>query len=79
LPSGESFSNLADLKTILVRHEEFFVRTLATHLLTHALGRHIEPEDRFALDKIMVSVEDDGYRLQDLVIAVITSELFARQ
>ncbi len=79
LPSGESFSNLADLKTILVRHEEFFVRTLVTHLLTHALGRHIEPEDRFALDKIMVSVEDDGYRLQDLVIAVITSELFARQ
>ena len=79
LPSGESFSNLADLKTILVRHEEFFVRTLVTHLLTHALGRHIEPEDRFALDKIMVSVEDDGYRLQDLVIAVITSDLFARQ
>ena len=79
LPSGESFSNLAELKKILVRHEEFFVRTLVTHLLTHALGRHIEPEDRFAIDKIMLSVEDDGYRLQDLVAAVITSDLFARQ
>ena len=78
LPSGESFSNLAELKKILVRHEEFFVRTLVTHLLTHALGRHIEPEDRFAIDKIMVSVEDDGYRLRDLVVAVITSDLFAR-
>ena len=79
LPSGESFSNLAELKKILVRHEEFFVRTLVTHLLTHALGRHIEPEDRFAIDKIMLSAEDDGYRLQDLVAAVITSDLFARQ
>ena len=78
LPSGESFSNLAELKKILIRHEEFFVRTLVTHLLTHALGRHIEPEDRFAIDKIMVSVEDDGYRLRDLVVAVITSDLFAR-
>ena len=79
LPSGESFSNLAELKTILVRHEEFFVRTLVTHLLTHALGRHIEPEDRFAIDKIMLSVKDDGYRLRDLVVAIITSDLFARQ
>ncbi len=78
LPSGESFSNLAEQKKILVRHEEFFVRTLVTHLLTHALGRHIEPEDRFAIDKIMLSVEDDGYRLRDLVVAVITSDLFAR-
>ena len=78
LPSGESFSNLAELKKILIRHEEFFVRTLVTHLLTHALGRHIEPEDRFAIDKIMVSVEDDGYRLQDLVVAVIASDIFAR-
>ena len=78
LPTGESFSNLAELKKILVSHEEFFVRTLVTHLLTHALGRHIEPEDRFAIDKIMVSVEDDGYRLRDLVVAVTTSDLFAR-
>ena len=78
LPSGESFSNLAELKKILVRHEEFFVRTLVTHLLTHALGRHIEPEDRFAIDKIMASVEDNGYRLRDLVVAVITSDIFSR-
>ena len=55
-----------------------FCTTLVTHLLTHALGRHIEPEDRFAIDKIMVSVEDDGYRLRDLVVAVTTSDLFAR-
>ena len=79
LPSGDSFSNLAELKKILVRHEEFFVRTLVTNLLTHALGRHIEPEDRFAIDKIMLSAEDDGYRLRDLVVAIITSDIFARQ
>jgi hypothetical protein len=78
LPSGESFSNLAELKKILVRREPFFVRTLITHLLTHALGRHIEAEDRFDIDNIMKSVEDDGYRFRDIVVAVVASDLFAR-
>ena len=78
LPSGEAFSDLSELKKILVCHEEFFVRTLVSHLLTHAIGRHIEPEDRSAIDKIMLAVKDDGYRLHDLVLAVITSDIFAR-
>ena len=78
LPSGESFSNLAELKKILVRREPFFVRTLIKHLLTHALGRHIEAEDRFDIDNIMKSVEDDGYLFRDIVVAVVTSDLFAR-
>ena len=78
LPSGESFSNLAELKIILVRREPFFVRTLITHLLTHALGRHIEAEDPFDIDNVMKSVEDDGYRFRDIVVAVVASDLFAR-
>jgi hypothetical protein len=46
--------------------------------LTHALGRHIEAEDRFDIDNIMKSVEDDGYRFRDIVVAVVASDLFAR-
>ena len=30
LPGGEAFSDLAELKKILVSHEEFFVRTLVS-------------------------------------------------
>ena len=55
-----------------------FGMKLIKHLLTHALGRHIEAEDRFDIDNIMKSVEDDGYLFRDIVVAVVTSDLFAR-
>ena len=60
----------------MVRHEPFFVRMLITHLLTHTHGRHTEAEDRFDIDNIIKSVEDDGYRFRDIVVAVVTSGLF---
>ena len=78
LPSGESFSNLAELKEILVRRGPFFVRTLVTHLSTRALGRHIEAENRFDIDNIMKTVEDGGSWFRDIVVAVVTSDLFDR-
>ena len=78
LPSGESFLNLAELKEILVRRGPFFVRTLVTHLLTYALGRHFEAEDRFDIENIMKTVEDVGYWFRVFVVAVVTSDLFDR-
>ena len=36
----------------------------------------MEAEDRFDIDNIKKSVEDDGYRFPDIVVAVVTSGIF---
>ena len=76
LPSGEEFTGLAELKQLLVKQKEFFIRTVTSRLLTHALGRRIEATDRAAIDKIVDQVRDEEYPTQDLILAIVTSDLF---
>jgi hypothetical protein len=76
LPGGDRFSGPDELRAILLKREEFFVRTVASRLLSHALGRRIELSDRGAVDKIVINSKPNEYRLADLVTAVVTSELF---
>jgi hypothetical protein len=79
LPGGDRFSGPEELRTILLKREEFFVRTLASRLLNHALGRRIEALDRPSVDRIVVSLKDNEYRLADLITAVVTSDLFQKR
>ncbi|MEM8735194.1 MAG: DUF1592 domain-containing protein, partial [Planctomycetota bacterium] len=76
LPGGQSFQDIAELKKLLGERQEFFVRTLTEGLLTHALGRRMEPADRADLDQILRVVEADGYRLASLIEAIVLSDLF---
>lgn len=79
LPSGAEFKNLAELKQLLLKQDEFFVRNVTSRLLTHALGRHIESKDRAAIDAIVQQVQADDYPMCDLVLAIVTSELFRQR
>ncbi|MCC6508199.1 MAG: DUF1592 domain-containing protein [Pirellulaceae bacterium] len=76
LPGGDRFSGPEELRALLLKRDEFFVRTVTSRLLSHALGRRIEATDRAEVDKIVSSLTDNGYRLADLIIAVVTSDLF---
>lgn len=76
MPGGQAFADVSELKKLLADREEFFVRTLTQNLLTHALGRRMEPADRSAIDSILESVAGDGYRLRSLIEAIVVSELF---
>ena len=78
-PGGDRFSGPEELRTLLLKRGEFFVRTVTSRLLSHALGRRIEALDRPAVDKIVVSLKDNDYRLADLIIAVSASDLFQRR
>jgi Protein of unknown function (DUF1585) len=79
LPGGDHFSGPAELRTLLLKREEFFVRTLTSRLLSHALGRRMEAADRPAVDKIVVHLKDSDYPLADLITAVVTSDLFQKR
>ncbi len=79
LAGGERFSSTDEFRTLLLKREEFFVRTVASRLLSHALGRRIEATDRPEVDKILVGLKDNEYRLTDLITAIVTSELFRKR
>ena len=78
LPSGETFSDLGELKILLTRQQEFFARNLTAQLLTHALGRHTGPGDRAAIDAILKPLEADGYPLTSLIEGIVQSDLFRK-
>ena len=76
LPGGESFAGPTELRAIVLSRKEFFVRTVTNRLLSHALGRRIESTDRAAVDKIISQVRADDYPIADLIVAVVTSDIF---
>lgn len=79
LPGGKRFENVAELKERLLEQQAFFVRTITTRLLTHALGRHVEATDRESVDQIIDEVQEAGYPTRDLIVAIVTSKLFQQR
>jgi len=79
LPGGDQFSGPGELRRLLLTRHAFFVRTVTNRMLSHALGRRIEPQDRPAVDRIIAQVQSDDYPMADLIAAVVTSDLFANR
>ncbi len=78
LPGGSKFSGLGELKQLLLERQKFFARNLTAKLLTHALGRRMEPSDRAAIDGILEPLADEGYSLKSLIEAIVRSDIFRK-
>lgn len=78
LPDGKTFNDLAELKQHLHARQDFFARTVTEGLLTHALGRRMEPSDRAAVDAILAPLADRDYPAAELITAIVLSDLFRR-
>lgn len=79
LPGGQTFSGPAELKALLLTRKEAFVRNLAENLLTYALGRGLESDDRCAVDRLVEQVSADDYKFSRLFLAIVTSDPFQRR
>jgi hypothetical protein len=79
LITGETFTSVEDLKTILktTRKRDFY-RCAAEKLLTYALGRGLESYDVETVDQIVERVEAADGRAWALVMGVIESAPFQR-
>jgi len=76
LPTGESFNNMADLKTILLGRKDQFTQCLTEKMLSYALGRKLVFTDRATLQTLCEELEERGNGLRDLVELVVMSEAF---
>jgi len=79
LLSGESFTNVQELKKILANnHATEFYRTMTEKLLTYALGRGLEYYDVAAVDVIVERLEKSKGRPSELLAGIIESAPFQK-
>jgi hypothetical protein len=76
LPNGKSFTGAAELEAILKADRGTFVHALVEKILTYALGRGLESYDRPAVERIVKSVESNGFRFSQLIRSTVDSAPF---
>lgn len=79
LPGGKRFSGPRELNAIIAAQIDKLSRNLVEKLLAYALCRKLEGYDEIVVDQLMKEIADDGYRMQTLVKAVITSYPFTHR
>ena len=76
LYDGTPVTSLADLKHALLTKRVSLIRTFTQNLLSYAIGRRIEYYDMPAIRRIAGDAEAGGYKMQDFILGVVTSDAF---
>lgn len=77
LMSGESFTDIRELKQILANERRGdFLHTLTEKMLTYALGRGMEYYDIATIDRIVERMEANDFRMSALIEGIIASAPF---
>jgi uncharacterized protein DUF1592/uncharacterized protein DUF1588/uncharacterized protein DUF1587/uncharacterized protein DUF1595/uncharacterized protein DUF1585/predicted xylan-binding protein with Ca-dependent carbohydrate-binding module len=75
LPDGTPFADGLEMVDLLSERDDF-ARCTVRHTFTYALGRGTTPEDDPYLDEILMEADMGGFTLEDLVVAITSSEPF---
>jgi mono/diheme cytochrome c family protein len=79
LPGGHRFGSPAELKRIIAARIDDLCHNLTSRLLAYALCRQLEGYDEIVVDQLADVVAKDGYRMQTLVVAIVTSYPFTHR
>ena len=69
-----AYADIVEFKDALKKRKNDFHRGFVRHLLTFALGRHLNPSDEWAVSEIAETCEEGG--LQDLMVTIATHRAF---
>ena len=73
---GTPVSNPAELRAALLKRPEPLIRTFTGNLMAYALGRRVEYYDGPTIRRIVSDAAPGGYKIDDLVMGVVTSDAF---
>lgn len=80
LITGESFTNIQQMKRILVtEHSTAFYRTLTEKMLTYALGRGLEYYDLETMDQIVERLRKENGKFSALLMGIVESAPFQKR
>lgn len=76
LSAEQKFAEIRELKQLILKDERQVARNLVRQLLVYATGAPVKFGDRPELDAILDQTAANGYRVRDLIHAIVESELF---
>ena len=76
-PDGTRFEGIAGLRTLLVSHQEDFVRTLSGKLLAYAIGRGVDYHDMPAIRGIARDAAPADYSWSSVITGIVKSTPFS--
>jgi hypothetical protein len=76
LPDGTKINGPVELRKVLLKHSDEFLRTMTEKLLIYALGRGLEAADAPAVRQIKRDAARADYRFASLIQGVVTSTPF---
>jgi len=79
LPGERRFGTPQELKRIIASRTDDFCRNLTGRLLAYALCRQLEGYDEIVVDQLAGAVAKDGYRMQTLLVSIVTSYPFTHR
>lgn len=76
LPGGDAFRDIHDVKRQLAAKPRQLAKSLLEHLVLHATGTPVGFADRAEVESMLDACAAKGYRVRDLMQALVSSELF---
>ena len=79
LPGGQDFSDVEELKQLLLHNEEKLAQELVESILAYGLGRTIEFSDSNHVAKLLAELQLDGFRMRSAIKRIVASSLFRKK
>ena len=79
LPSGETFSDINELRGLLANRKEDFVHQYVKQMLGYALGRSLEEADICTIETVARNLNQSGNRTGELISSIVTSLPFTHR
>ena len=76
LPDGRKFSDVNELRALMMEYPEQLVTTMTESLLTYAVGRGLEYYDMPAVRKVVHDAAGDDYGFHTIVLGIVNSDPF---
>jgi hypothetical protein len=76
---GRSFKTIGEIKSLLVEDSRQLARNLLHQFTIYATGTPVRFSDRAEIERMLDACAADGYRVRDLVHALITNRIFLGQ
>jgi hypothetical protein len=78
VPSGPEVNGMKDLKKHLLKErKDDIAKNVIRRLLTYGTGRELSLRDRYAVERLLELSKKNEYKLQDMIIAICQSKMFA--
>jgi hypothetical protein len=79
LIDGRSFQNIRDLKALLAANPRQLARNLLHQFTIYATGTPVRFSDRAEIETMLDASATEGYRVRDLMLALVQSKIFLGQ